>query len=56
MIENTIISAIKEVGFPIVAFLLMWYTANTSIKKLTEMVKELKTEIRLLRKNNYKPS
>ena len=37
---------ISEVGFPIAAFLLMWYTHNSTLKKLTEefskLIKELK--------------
>jgi len=41
-IENLI----STVGFPIVAFLLMYYQANTTIKQNTEALRELVTEIK----------
>lgn len=37
---------ISEVGFPIAAFLLMWYSHNTTLKKLTEAIDLLKEEMR----------
>jgi len=33
---------ISNVGFPIAAFLLMWYSHNTTLKKLTLAIVELK--------------
>uniref|UniRef100_A0A6H1ZQE0 Uncharacterized protein n=1 Tax=viral metagenome TaxID=1070528 RepID=A0A6H1ZQE0_9ZZZZ len=30
------ITMVKDVGFPIAAFMLMWYSHNSTLKKLTE--------------------
>ena len=38
---NFVIAAIKEVGFPIVAFFLMWYMSNSTIKKNTEAINNI---------------
>ena len=37
---------ISTVGFPIFAFLLMFYSNQTTLKKLTEAINLLKTEIK----------
>ena len=47
MIEDDIPGLIGNYGFPIAAFLLMWWTHNTTLKKLTEAITELKTCIKL---------
>ncbi len=33
---------ISNVGFPIAAFIMMWYSHHTTLKKLTTAVNELK--------------
>ena len=49
MVESQLIQSsvdiIQQVGFPIVAFLLMWYSHNTTLKKLTVALQELKTSL-----------
>lgn len=42
IINETILSGISTVGFPIVAFIMMYNLSTKSIKKLSEMVGELK--------------
>jgi len=42
MIEEQIPTLISNYGFPIAAFLLMWWTHNTTLKKLIEAINELK--------------
>lgn len=37
-----ITSLISNVGFPIAAFILMWYTQTVTIKKLTNAIESLK--------------
>ena len=37
-----IFACIKEVGFPIAAFLLIWYQNNTTLKNLKVAIDELK--------------
>lgn len=44
--EQEITSIIGNYGFPIAAFLLMWYTHNSSLKKLTVAISDLKTCIK----------
>ena len=39
---NVIMQAISNVGFPIVAFCLMWYLGNTTIKENTQAITELR--------------
>jgi len=46
MIEEQIPSLIGNYGFPIAAFLLMWWTHNSTLKKLTEAINELKIGIK----------
>lgn len=40
--EDMIINLISNVGFPIAAFVMMWYSHNKTLKKLTEAINELK--------------
>lgn len=35
------VQIIKDVGFPIAAFLLMWYQSNTAIKECTQAINNL---------------
>ena len=35
------IQILKDVGFPIAAFLLMWYQANITIKECTQAINNL---------------
>ena len=42
MDANVIMQAISNVGFPIVAFCLMWYLCNTTIKENTQAITELR--------------
>ena len=37
---------ISNVGFPIAAFMMMWFSNHTTLKKLTTAIDELKVEIR----------
>lgn len=39
---NTVIQAISNVGFPIAAFLLMWYQCNTVVKENTAAITEMR--------------
>jgi len=39
--ETTILQAISTVGFPIVAFLLMFYQTSVTIKENTKAIREL---------------
>ena len=45
MIEEGILSSIADVGFPIVAFLLMWYQSTKTIKENTKVLRELVLEL-----------
>lgn len=36
-----VMQIIKDVGFPIAAFLLMWYQSNTTIKECTQAINNL---------------
>lgn len=38
---DDIATLIQSVGFPIAAFLLMWYQSNTTIKDNTEAINKL---------------
>lgn len=42
MMEEEITNLISNVGFPIAAFVMMWYSNNKTLKKLTEVVEGLK--------------
>jgi len=41
-IINQCVELINKVGFPIAAFILMWYSHNKTLKKLIEAINELK--------------
>lgn len=43
--EQTIIDAIGKLGFPVVAFFLMWNMASKTIKENTNAIKDLKDTI-----------
>jgi hypothetical protein len=45
MIEETLIASIGTVGFPIVAFFLMYQMTNDTIRKNTEAIQELREAI-----------
>jgi len=47
MIEETILSAIGTYGFPIVAFCMMYYMANTTIKENTKAIREITIALRV---------
>jgi hypothetical protein len=49
--ETDIINLISNVGFPIGAWLLMWYSHNSTLKKLIEAIDELKNLINI--KQNF---
>ena len=40
MIENEVINLIGNVGFPIAAFILIWYQNNTVIRANTKVLQE----------------
>ena len=42
MDANIAIQAISNVGFPIAAFLLMWYQCNTVVKENTAAITEMR--------------
>lgn len=42
---NDLTALISNVGFPIAAFLLMWYQSNTTIKECTKAITELTQHI-----------
>jgi hypothetical protein len=46
MIEASLITYIADVGFPIVAFLLMWHQSSRTIKENTQILSELVVELR----------
>jgi len=46
MVEMDIMRMIGDVGFPIVAFLLMWYQSTRTIKENTAILRELVVEIK----------
>ena len=46
MIDEAVLQAISTIGFPIVAFLLMWYQSNSIIKKNSEAIDKLTEMIR----------
>jgi len=44
--EGTLVEMIGSVGFPIVAFLLMYWQARTTIRENTHAINELVLELR----------
>lgn len=46
----SIMQAISNVGFPIAAFLLMWYQCNTTVKECTAAITELRVTLDNLQK------
>lgn len=46
MMDGSAISAISNVGFPIVAFVLMYRFAKETVKENTQAIRELRSEIR----------
>lgn len=50
MIEETIMKAISTVGFPIVAFLLMYYQSTKTIRENTKVLSELVIELKRRKK------
>ncbi len=45
MDANTVIQAISNVGFPIAAFLLMWYQCNTVVRENTAAITEMRVAL-----------
>ena len=52
MDANTVIQAISNVGFPIAAFLLMWYQCNTVVKENTAAITEMKLALDEIKKES----
>jgi len=48
MSYETVLQAVSSVGFPIVAYILMWRFARNTMRENTAAIKELQTEIRKL--------
>ncbi len=48
--SNTLTNLVSSLGFPIVAFILMYYMANSSIKKNTKAIGELTKAIYEMRR------
>ena len=46
------IQAISNVGFPIAAFLLMWYQCNTVVKENTEAITEMRLALDEIKKES----
>lgn len=49
---NTVIQAISNVGFPIAAFLLMWYQCNTVVKENTAAITEMRLALDDIKKES----
>lgn len=49
---NTVIQAISNVGFPIAAFMLMWYQCNTVVKENTAAITEMRIALDELNKES----
>lgn len=43
---------VKDVGFPIAAFLLMWYQSNTTIKECTQAINNLASHLQCTEEHN----
>lgn len=52
MDANIVIQAISNVGFPIAAFLLLWYQCNTVVKKNTEAITEMRLALDNIKKES----
>lgn len=52
MDANTVIQAISNVGFPIAAFLLMWYQCNTVVKENTAAITEMRVALDDIKKGD----
>jgi hypothetical protein len=52
MDANTVIQAISNVGFPIAAFLLMWYQCNTVVKENTTAITEMRLALDDIKKGS----
>lgn len=52
MDANTVIQAISNVGFPIAAFLLMWYQCNTVVKENTAAITEMRLALDEIKKES----
>lgn len=49
---NSMIQAISNVGFPIAAFLLMWYQCNTVVKENTAAITEMRRALGDIKKES----
>lgn len=47
---NSVMQAVSNVGFPIAAFLLMWYQCNTVVKENTEAITKMRLALDDLKK------
>ena len=52
MDANSMIQAISTVGFPIAAFLLMWYQCNTVVKENTAAITEMRLALDEIKKES----
>ena len=52
MDANSMIQAISNVGFPIAAFLLMWYQCNTVVKENTAAITEMRLALDDIKKGS----
>ena len=52
MDANTVLQAVSNVGFPIAAFLLMWYQCNTVVKENTEAVTAMRLALDEIKKES----
>lgn len=52
MDANTVIQAISNVGFPIAAFLLMWYQCNTVVRENTAAITEMRVALDDIKKGD----
>lgn len=47
-----VVQIIKDVGFPIAAFLLMWYQSNVTIKECTQAINNLALHLQRVEEHN----
>ena len=52
MDANSMIQAISNVGFPIAAFLLMWYQCNAVVKENTASITEMRLTLDDIKKES----
>lgn len=52
MDASTVIQTISNVGFPIAAFLLMWYQCNTVVKENTEAITKMRLALDEIKKES----